>query len=86
MSTAMGPGGLDYKLLHRKLSLVRSYVDLKVLNQMIRCFAPQTALADQQLLSQLYDTAKASPLTSTRASLRVDEGLVFNGAWYTVQV
>lgn len=79
----MGPGGLDYETLHRKLSLVRSYVDPKVLNQMIRFFAPQIPLADQQLLSQLYDTAKASPLTSTRASLRVDEGLVFmfNGAF-----
>ena len=81
MSAAMGPGGLDYETLHRKLSLVRSYVDPKVLNQMIRFFAPQIPLADQQLLSQLYDTAKASPLTSTRASLRVDEGLVFNGAF-----
>lgn len=78
---AMGPGGLDYETLHRKLSLVRSYVDPKVLNQMIRFFAPQIPLADQQLLSQLYDTAKASPLTSTRASLRVNEGLVFNGAF-----
>ncbi|DBA94960.1 TPA: hypothetical protein ACH3X1_002486 [Trebouxia sp. C0004] len=77
--SAMGPGGLDYETLHRRLSLLRSYVDLKVLNQMIRFFAPQIPLADQQLLSQLYDTAKASPLTSTRASLRVDEGLVFNG-------
>ena len=28
MSAAMGPGGLDYETLHRKLSLVRSYVDL----------------------------------------------------------
>ena len=81
MSAAMGPGGLDYETLHRKLSLVRSYVDPKVLNQMIRFFAPQIPLADQQLLSQLYDTAKASPLTSTRASLRVNEGLVFNGAF-----
>ena len=56
-------------------------MDPKVLNQMIRFFAPQIPLADQQLLSQLYDTAKASPLTSTRASLRVDEGLVFSGAF-----
>ena len=77
----MGPGGLDYEALHRKLSLVKSYVDPKVLSQMIRFFAPQIPLADQQLLSQLYDTAQASPLTSTRASLRVDEGLVFNGAF-----
>ncbi|KAL0026307.1 hypothetical protein WJX77_010065 [Trebouxia sp. C0004] len=27
--TAMGRGGLDYETLHRKLSLVRSYVDPK---------------------------------------------------------
>ena len=53
MSAATGPGGLDYETLHRKLSLVRSYVDPKVLNQMIRFFAPQIPLADQQLLSQL---------------------------------
>ena len=81
VSAAMGPGGLDYETLHRKLSLVRSYVDPKVLNQMIRFFAPQIPLADQQLLSQLYDTAKASPLTTTRLSLRSDQGLVFNGAF-----
>ncbi|DBA97249.1 TPA: hypothetical protein ACH3X1_014997 [Trebouxia sp. C0004] len=47
---AMGRGGLDYETLHRNLSLVRSYVDPKVLNQMIRFFAPQIPLADQQLL------------------------------------
>ena len=47
----MGPGGLDYEALHRKLSLLRSCVDPKVLDQMIRFFAPQIPLADQQLLS-----------------------------------
>ena len=81
MSAARGPQGLDSETLHRQLSLLRSYVDPKVVNQMIRFFAPQILLADDQLLSQLYDTAKASPLTSTRASLRADEGLVFNGAF-----
>ena len=54
MSAAMGPGGLDYEILHRKLSLVRSYVDPKVLSQMIQFLMPQIPLADQQLLSQLY--------------------------------
>ena len=37
--------------------------------------------ADQQLLCQLYDAAKARPLTSTRLTLRIDEGLGFNGTF-----
>ncbi len=81
VSAATREGALDYEALHKKLSTVKPYVDEKVLKQMIRFFAAQIPLADQQLLSQLYDSAKASPLTSTRMILRMDEGLVFNGAF-----
>ena len=52
-----------------------------MLSHMIHFFAAQIPLANQDILSQLYDSAKASPLSSTKASLREHEGLVFNGAF-----
>ncbi|KAL3155223.1 Protein kinase, membrane associated tyrosine threonine 1 [Trebouxia sp. C0010 RCD-2024] len=48
---------------------------------MIRFFAAEILLANWDILSNLYDSAKASPLSSTKASLREDEGLIFNGAF-----
>ena len=58
---------------------MKQYVDEKVLNEMINLFAPQIPFAAPQLLSQLYDTAKASPQTSTKATLRMTEGLALIG-------
>jgi len=78
---ASGSGQLTYDALYSKLSTTKGHVDQKVLSQMIRFFAAAIPLANQQLLSELYDSAKASPLSSTKASLREDEGLVFNGAF-----
>lgn len=80
VSAASGPGQLSYNELYSKLSLTKGHVDEKVLSQMIRFFVAAIPLASQQLLSELYDSAKASPLSSTKAILREDEGLVFNGA------
>ena len=56
-------------------------MDPKVISQMIQFFAAAIPLANPQLLSELYDSAKASPLSSTKASLREDEALVFNGTF-----
>ena len=81
VSAASGPEQLTYDALYSKLSTTKGYVDKKVLSQMIRFFAAAIPLANQQLLSELYDSAKASPLSSTKTSLREDEGLVFNGAF-----
>ena len=67
--------------MYRKLSEVKQSVDKKMLHQMICFFAAQIPFADQQLLCQLYDSAKASPLTSTRSTLRMDEDLGFNGTF-----
>lgn len=77
---ASGPGRLTYDELHSKLSQTKGHVDSKVLSYMIRFYAAEILLADQDILSDLYDSAKASPLSSTKASLREDLGLIFNGA------
>ncbi|DBB04240.1 TPA: Mitogen-activated protein kinase kinase kinase kinase [Trebouxia sp. C0004] len=76
-----GPGRLTYDELYSKLSQTKGHVDSKVLSHMIRFFAAEILLANQDILSDLYDSAKASPLSSTKASLREDEGLIFNGAF-----
>jgi len=78
---ASGPGRLTYDELYSKLSQTKGHVDSKVLSHMIRFFAAEILLANQDILSDLYDAAKASPLSSTKASLREDEGLIFNGAF-----
>ncbi|KAL0035576.1 hypothetical protein WJX77_012718 [Trebouxia sp. C0004] len=78
---ASGPGRLTYDELYSKLSQTKGHVDSKVLSHMIRFFAAEILLANQDILSDLYDSAKASPLSSTKASLREDEGLIFNGAF-----
>ncbi|KAL0047993.1 hypothetical protein WJX82_005218 [Trebouxia sp. C0006] len=80
-SGASGPGRLTYDELYSKLSQTKGHVDSKVLSHMIRFFAAEILLANQDILSDLYDAAKASPLSSTKASLREDEGLIFNGAF-----
>lgn len=72
--------GLDYEALSNKMRRLVEHVESKVLRQMINYFAPQIPLADAQLLRQYYDTAKASPLTSTKANLKTEAKLVFNGA------
>ena len=77
VSAASDVGQLSYDTLYSKLSATKGHVDEKVLSHMIRCFAAQIPLANQQLLSELYDSAKAYPMSSTKASLREDEGLVF---------
>ena len=81
VSAASGPQLLIYDELYKKLSTTKEHVDKRVLSQMIRFFAAAIPLADQQLLSELYDSAKARPLSSTKASLREDEGLDFNGVF-----
>ncbi len=81
MYAASGPGRLTYDELYSKLSQTKGHVDSKVLSHMIRFFAAEILLANQDILSDLYDAAKASPLSSTKASLREDEGLIFNGAF-----
>lgn len=81
MYAASGPGRLTYDELYSKLSQTKGHVDSKVLSHMIRFFAAEIPLANQDILSDLYDSAKASPLSSTKASLREDEGLIFNGAF-----
>lgn len=80
MSAASNSGQLTYDALYSKLSATKGHVDKKVLSQMILFYAAAIALASQQLLSEFYDLAKASPMSSTKASLKEDEGLVFNGA------
>ena len=74
---------LTYDELYSKLSQTKGHVDSKVLSHMIRFFAAEILLANQDILSDLYDSAKACPLSSTKASLREDEGLIFNGAFVT---
>ena len=81
VSAASGLGQLTYDSLYSKLSTTKGHVDKKVSAQMIQLFAAAIPLANQQLLSELYDSAKASPLSSMKASLREEEGLVFNGAF-----
>lgn len=66
-----------YDALYNKLSIAKGHVDKKVLNQMITSYAAATPLASQELLSEFYDLAKASPMSSTKASLNENEGLVF---------
>ena len=80
VSAASDPGQLTYDALYSKLCATKWHVDKKVVDQMIRFFAAAIPLASQQLLSELYDSAKASPLSSTKDILRKDEGLVFHGA------
>lgn len=80
MSAASDSGQLTFDALYSKLNTTKGHVDIKVLSQMIRFFAPAIPLANQQLLSELNDSERFSPLSSTKASLREDEGLVFNGA------
>jgi len=79
--SALSPGPLTYDELYSKLSQTKGHVDSKVLSHMIHFFAAEILLANQDILSDLYDRAKASPLSSTKASLREDEGLIFNGAF-----
>ena len=81
MYAASGPGRLTYDELYSKLSQTKGHVDSKVLSHMIRFFAAEIHLANQDILSDLYDATKASPLSSTKASLREDEGLILNGAF-----
>lgn len=71
---------LTHQSLYSKLSLTEGHVDDKVLDQMIQLYGAAIPLASGQLLSKLYNLAKASPLSSTQANLREDEGLVFKGA------
>ena len=81
LSAASHSEQLTYDALYSKLGTTKGHVDQKVLSQMIRFFAAAIPLANQQLLSELYDSAKASPLSSTKASLRQDAGLFINGAF-----
>ena len=81
VSAATNAGQLTYDDLYNKLSRTKEYVDRKVLSHMILFFAAAIPLANPQLLSELYDLARASPLSSTKAILREDEGLVFDGAF-----
>ena len=81
VSAASVSDQLTYDALYSKLSTTKGYVDPKVISQMIQFFAAAIPLANQQLLSELYDSAKASPLSSTKASLRENEGLVCNRAF-----
>lgn len=77
MSAAIMSG---YDALYNKLSITQGHVDKKVLNQMIASYAAAIPLANQELLSEFclfYDLAKASPVSSTKASLRENKGLVF---------
>lgn len=48
---------------------------------MAHFFAAAIPLASQQLLSELYDLAKASPFSNTKDMLRKDAGLLFNGVF-----
>ena len=81
VSAASDPGQLMHDALYSKLCTMKGHVDKKVVDQMVRFFAAATPLASQQLLSELYDLAKASPLSNTKDILRKDEGLLFNGAF-----
>jgi len=75
------PGPQDSGSLRQKLASVKTYVDEKVVLQMIQFFAAQIPYADEQHLGRLYDAAKASPLTSTKAILKTNADIVFNGAF-----
>ncbi|DBA89314.1 TPA: Protein kinase, membrane associated tyrosine threonine 1 [Trebouxia sp. C0005] len=75
------PGPQDSGSLRQKLASVKPYVDEKVVLQMIQFFAAQIPYADEQHLGRLYDAAKASPLTSTKAILKTNADIVFNGAF-----
>jgi hypothetical protein len=81
VSAASDPGQLTHDALYSKLCTTKGHVDKKVVDQMVRFFAAAIPLASQQLLSELYDLAKASPLSNTKDILRKDEGLLFNGAF-----
>ena len=72
MYAASGPGRLTYDELYSKLSQTKGHVDSKVLSHIIGFFVADILLANQDILSDLYDSAKASPLSSTKASLRED--------------
>lgn len=56
-------------------------MERKMLFQVIHFSAPQIPLANGELLCRYYDAVKASPLTSTRAYLKTEAGLVFNGSF-----
>ena len=77
VSAASGSGQLSYDTLYSKLSTTKGHVYKTVL---IRFFAAATPLANQQLLFRPFDLPKPSPASSTKASLRDNEGL-FNGAF-----
>ncbi|DBB05369.1 TPA: hypothetical protein ACH3X3_010586 [Trebouxia sp. C0006] len=78
---ASAPEQLTHEALSSKLRTLKGHVDNKVVDQMVQLFAAAIPLAGQELLSEYYDLAKASPLTHTKDVLRREQGLVFNGAF-----
>lgn len=81
VSAASAPEQLTHEALSSKLRTLKGHVDNKVVDQMVQLFAAAIPLAGQELLSEYYDLAKASPLTHTKDVLRREQGLVFNGAF-----
>lgn len=73
-----GPADLDSLL--RRLGRHLCVCD-KVVQYMVRFFAPQIRFADDERLCQLYAMAKASPMTSTKAVLKVTANIVFDVAF-----
>ena len=65
--------------MQRLSSSVLEQVDVRVVRDMVLYFANQLPFADDELLARLYGLAATSPHSSTKAVLKTQHDVVFNG-------